>query len=202
MKKYFKWFISTICIVFFLIIGLYLIEINDNVIDKNIYNFIISFKSSGVTKFFKIITSFAGIEFMIISVIVVLLLKRLKHKRFFIILNLVNDIILNTLLKFLFKRERPFDLMLIEESGYSFPSGHTMVACIFYGFIIWLINKSNYSRKIKIVINSFLIILIILIGISRIYLGVHYVSDVIGGYLISISYLIIFTHFIDKYLHK
>ena len=202
MKMYFKWFISTICIVFFLIIGLYLIEINDNVIDKNIYNFIISFKSSGVTKFFKIITSFAGIEFMIISVIVVLLLKRLKHKRFFIILNLVNDIILNTLLKFLFKRERPFDLMLIEESGYSFPSGHTMVACIFYGFIIWLINKSNYSRKIKIVINSFLIILIILIGISRIYLGVHYVSDVIGGYLISISYLIIFTHFIDKYLHK
>jgi len=139
---------------------------------------------------------------MIIISIIVLLLKKLKHKRYLIILNLINDVMLNNILKIIFKRERPLDLMLIEETGYSFPSGHTMVATIFYGFIIYLINKSNYQKKTKTIINTLLIVLIILIGISRIYLGVHYATDVIASYLIGISYLIIFTHFIDKYLNK
>ena len=123
-------------------------------------------------------------------------------KRYLIILNLINDVLLNNILKLIFKRERPIDLMLVEESGYSFPSGHTMVACIFYGFIIYLINKSNYTKKTKIILNTLLVILIILIGISRIYLGVHYPTDVIGSYLISISYLIIFTHFVNKYVNN
>lgn len=199
MKKHTKWIMSIVCIILFLIIGLYLIKINNNIIDKNIYNVVINFKSNTMTKIFKIITSFAGIEFMILAVIIVLLLKKLKHIRYLIIINLINDVALNNILKFIFKRERPIDLMLIEESGYSFPSGHTMVATAFYGFIIYLINKSNYSKKIKIILTSILTILIILIGISRIYLGVHYATDVIAGYLIAISYLIIFTHFIDKY---
>lgn len=202
MKNKIKWIISTICILVFLVIGLYLIKIENNIIDKTIYNLIISIKTDGITTFFKIITSFAGIEFMIISVIIVLLLKKLKHIRYFVILNLINDVILNNLLKIVFKRERPLDIMLITESGYSFPSGHTMVACIFYGFIIYLINKSNYSKKLKVIMNILLASLILLIGISRIYLGVHFATDVIAGYLIGISYLIIFIHFMDKYLNK
>lgn len=202
MKKHSKWIISTLCILVFLIIGLYFIQLEDNTIDKVIYNLIISIKSKTTTTFFKIITSFASVKFMIIISIVVLLLKKLKHIRYFIILNIVNDAILNTILKFIFKRERPFDLMLVEESGYSFPSGHTMMATVFYGFIIYLINKSKYKKRTKIILNTLLTMLILLIGISRIYLGVHYATDVIAGFLIGISYLIIFTHIIDKYLIK
>jgi len=202
MRKYTKWIISTIFIILFLLIGLYLININNNIIDKTIYDLIISIKSTTVTKIFKIITSFAGIEFMLLAAIIVLFFKKLKHIRYFIILNLVNNVVLNNLLKVIFKRERPIDLMLVEESGYSFPSGHTMIATIFYGFIIYLINKSNYKKRTKIILNTFLTILIILIGISRIYLGVHYATDVIASYLIGISYLIIFTHFIDKHINK
>lgn len=202
MKKNFKWIISLVCIILFLIIGLYLIEINDNFIDEKIYSLIISIKSDFITNIFKVITFFASSKFMVLSVVIVLLLKKLKNIRFLIILNLLNTVVLNSLLKFLFKRERPIDLMLVEEIGYSFPSGHTMAACIFYGFLIYLVNKSKYSKKVKLITNTILTILIILIGISRIYLGVHYASDVIGGYLISISYLIIFTHFIDKYLNN
>ena len=198
MKKHTKWLISTVCILIFLIIGLYIIGLENNLIDKTIYNIIISTKSKTTTTIFKIITSFASVKFMIIVSIIVLLLKKLKHVRYFIILNVINDVILNTVLKFIFKRERPLDIMLVEESGYSFPSGHTMIATIFYGFIIYLVSKSKYKRKTKIIINSLLTILILLIGISRIYLGVHYATDVIASYLISISYLIIFTHFTDK----
>ena len=155
-----------------------------------------------MTTIFKIITSFAGIKFMILACIIVLFLKKLKHIRYFIILNIFNDIVLNNILKLIFKRERPFDLMIIEETGYSFPSGHTMVAAIFYGFIIYLVNKSKYKKKTKTIINTILSLLILLIGISRIYLGVHYATDVIASYLISASYLIIFTHFVDKYINS
>ncbi len=195
-----KWIISTICIILFLIIALYLIKINDNIIDTKIYNLIIKLKSDKVTRIFKMITALAGVKFIIIICVVVLFLKKLKQLRYFILLNLANDVFLNSILKIIFKRERPIDIMIITEKGYSFPSGHSMVACIFYGFIIYLISKSSYKKSTKIIINMFLIILIVMIGISRIYLGVHYASDVIGGYLVSISYLIIFTHFTSKYL--
>lgn len=200
MNKNTKWIISTICIFIFLVIGLYFIQLENNIIDKEIYKLIISIKSDTMTTIFKIITSFASVKFMIIVSIIILLLKKLKHIRYFIILNIINDVILNTLLKFIFKRERPIDIMLVEETGYSFPSGHTMIAIIFYGFIIYLINKSSYKKKTKIILNTLLTILILLIGISRIYLGVHFATDVIASYLIGISYLIIFTHFIDKYV--
>jgi len=202
MKKHTKWIISTLCILGFLIIGLYFIQLEDNFIDKTIYNLIISLKSNTATTFFKIITSFASVKFMIIISIIILLLKKLKHIRYFIILNIINDVVLNTILKFIFKRERPIDLMLVEESGYSFPSGHTMMATAFYGFIIYLISKSKYKKRTKIILNTLLTILILLIGISRIYLGVHYATDVIAGFLIGLSYLIIFTHIIDKFLIK
>ena len=202
MKKKLKWIISIICIIIFLLIGLFIITIENNIVDKTIYKLVISIKSDIVTKIFKIITNFAGIPFMLVIGIVILLLKKLKHKRFLIIANIVNDVILNTILKLTFKRERPLDIMLVEETGYSFPSGHTMIAIIFYGYIMYLITKSKYSKKIKIITNTILSILIILIGVSRIYLGVHYATDVIASYLIGISYLIVFTHCTNKYIEN
>ena len=89
-------------------------------------------------------------------------------------------------------RVRPVGIALIEQGGYSFPSGHSMMAFAFYGFIIYLINKSNMAKKKKIVITTLLSILILLIGVSRIYLGVHFASDVLGGFILSLIHLILF----------
>ena len=202
MKKHKKWFISSLCIILFLLIGLYLINIKDNIIDKTIYNIVISTKSDITTTIFKIITSFASVKIMLLACIIILFIKKLKHLRYLIILNVINDTTINSILKLIFKRERPIDLMIVEETGYSFPSGHTMIAAIFYGFIIYLVSKSKYKKRTKIIINTILTVLILLIGISRIYLGVHYATDVIASYLISISYLIIFIHFVEKYQPK
>ena len=71
-----------------------------------------------------------------------------------------------------------------------------------YGFLIYLILKYVKSKKIKIITVTFLTLIILLIGVSRIYLGVHYTSDVIAGFDISVSYLIIYTSIVNKYILK
>ena len=116
-----------------------------------------------------------------------------------IIVNLVLITVINQLLKFILRRPRPIDFRIVNETGFSFPSGHSMVSMAFYGFLIYLIYKNIKNKYLKYILMSLLFILIILIGISRIYLGVHYTSDVLAGFLISISYLIIFIDVFNKY---
>lgn len=186
-----------LCLILFLIIGLYVIKIDGNVIDSSFYNFIISFKSKYTTLFFKGVTFLSSVLFMVVVSILLLLVKKFKYRKLMLI-NIILDVILNTCLKYIFRRERPRDIMMVIENGFSFPSGHTMLATIFYGFIIYLIYKSDKSRKFKYVSIILLSLLTLLIGISRIYLGVHYTTDVLGGYLISISYLMVFIYYIEK----
>ena len=77
-----------------------------------------------------------------------------------------------------------------------------MVSAAVYGFLIYLIFKHVKNKKLKRVLIPCLVILIILIGISRIYLGVHYTSDVLAGFLISISYLVIFTSIANEFIDE
>ena len=100
---------------------------------------------------------------------------------------------MNWLLKHFFVRPRPNELRLIEETGYSFPSGHAMASTAFYGLLIYIVYKEIKNKKIRNTICILLAILISLIDISRIYVGVHYTSDVLGGTCLSIAYLIVFT---------
>ena len=82
--------------------------------------------------------------------------------------------------------------------NYSFPSGHSSVSMAFYGFLIYLICTEFKNKKYKYLLISVLSIVILFIGLSRIYLGVHYLSDVLAGFLFSIIYLIIFVYFYNK----
>ena len=161
-------------------------------IDDFGYEIISLFMSNYMTMIMKFFTFFADpIWCILFSCLVILLWKKIR-KVFLFNLGLV--FIFNYILKIIFARNRPIDINLITENGYSFPSGHAMVSLAVYGLLIYLLVKSNYKYK-KIGI-TLLITLIFLIGISRIYLGVHYTSDVIAGYIISFSYLLFFIEFI------
>lgn len=86
------------------------------------------------------------------------------------------------LLKNLFQRTRPDLYRVIAETGYSFPSGHALLSLCFYGLVVFLIMRNISSWRGRLTIMTLAIILVIAIGISRIYLGVHYPTDVVAGY--------------------
>ncbi|WP_181215979.1 phosphatase PAP2 family protein [Mesobacillus foraminis] len=100
--------------------------------------------------------------------------------------------ILNLLLKGLFERERPDINRIIHADGFSFPSGHSMGSMIFYGFLGYLVIRSRkWPILSKLGWISLLSMVIFLIGISRVYLGVHYPTDVLAGFSAGIIWLII-----------
>lgn len=162
--------------------------------DSTVYNSIISFKSNSLTNIFKFITFF-GSSIPLISICIISFLF-IKNKKIpmYISINLIVTAIFNFLLKNIIRRNRPVGYRLVEETGFSFPSGHSMASMAFYGLIIYLVFKYVKNKYAKISLCTFLSILIVLIGISRIYLGVHYASDVFAGFMISLSYLTLFTH--------
>ena len=108
----------------------------------------------------------------------------------------------NQVLKVLFSRVRPSDFMIIEESGYSFPSGHAQASMAFYGLIIYFLYHSNLPKKWRKLLIGLFVFLIILVGITRVYLGVHYVSDVLAGYLVSYILLTIYINIFENNLKE
>ena len=192
-----KWVLFIISLTVFIFISLCVYFNLTSSFDLTIYNFIISFKNEFLTNFFKFITLFGG-EYIILLITFSFLF--IKNKKFFLSLfiDMILIVLFNYFLKLIFLRERPIDLMIINETGYSYPSGHSMVAVSFYGFILFLIWKMNIKKVYKYLFSFVIVLLMILIGISRIYLGVHFPSDVIGGYSISLCYLIVYISLIRK----
>ncbi len=185
-----KWICFSLLILIFVFISYLVLNDKTVLFDSFIYNIIL--RNEFLTYFFKFITMFgSGI---VIGIICLIFLIKNRKCGILITINAVNILILNVFLKLVFTRDRPFDLMIIDESGYSFPSGHAMMSLGFYGFVIYLIWYFKLSnRKIFSLVLG---LLIFLIAISRIYLGVHYASDVIAGFVISLAYLILYTNMV------
>lgn len=199
--KNLKWIILFICLIGFLALAedVFHKEImkGDIIGYKIISTFLISDFTTPIAKF---ITNFGGAIFLIILTITLFILIKNKKIGLSIILNLIVITGLNQILKYILQRPRPTEYRLIEETGFSFPSGHSMVSMAFYGYLIYLIYKYVKNKDLKWISIVLLSILISSIGISRIYLGVHYTSDVLGGFLISLSYLIVYTLIVNRYL--
>ena len=201
IKKNLKWIILFICLIGFLALA-------EDVFNKEIMNGdIIGYKiistfliSDFTTPIAKFITNFGGTIFLLVLTITLFILIKNKKIGFSIFLNLVIITMLNQLLKRILQRPRPTEFRIIEETGYSFPSGHSMISMAFYGYLIYLIYKYVQNKYVKWIFIIILSILICSIGISRIYLGVHYTSDVLGGFFISISYLVIYISLVNRLL--
>ena len=195
-----KWIILFICLIGFLALAedIFNKEImNGDIIGyKMVSTFLISDFATPIAKF---ITNFGGAIFLIGLTVSLIILIKNKKIGLSIFANLVIITALNQLLKRILQRPRPTEFRIVEETGYSFPSGHSMVSMAFYGYLIYLIYKYVENKYIKWSLICILSCLVILIGTSRIYLGVHYTSDVLGGFLISVSYLVIYISAVNKF---
>ena len=199
--KNLKWIILFICLIGFCALAedVFNKEImkGDIIGYKIVSTFLISDFATPIAKF---ITNFGGAIFLVIATITLFIVIRNKKIGISILSNLAIVTVLNQLIKRILQRPRPTEYRIIEETGYSFPSGHSMVSMAFYGYFIYLIYKYVKNKYVKWISISLLSLLICAIGISRIYLGVHYTSDVLGGFLISISYLIIYISVANKFI--
>lgn len=201
IKNNWRWMLLFICLIGFLALAedVFHQEImNGDIVGYDIISKLFKFNVS--TPIAKFITNFGGAIFVISLTTILFFVIKDKKIGISIITNLGIVTILNQIIKFIMQRPRPTEFRIIEETGYSFPSGHSMVSLAFYGYLVYLIYKYINNKHLKRTLIIILSILICVIGVSRIYLGVHYTSDVLGGFLISLAYLIIYIELVNKFV--
>ena len=156
---------------------------------------------AALTTFFKLVTSFIdplGIIIWVSALVLFFLYKKWKLEAALLAGNLVLHGILIKLIKLVYQRSRPSISHLVEEGGYSFPSGHAMATAIVVGTLIIIVQQRMQNQQIKRLVQGLLLLFILTIMASRVYLGVHYPTDVIGGTLLGFAILNIEFPFYDK----
>lgn len=205
MKEYtknIKWVVVGLLMFGFTLIAWLLVADKIHTLDSCIYGVISKCINPTMTMLVKQITKLANPTTLVVSVLLVCYILGIKQKDknavIAFVLNIGIITILNFALKNIFVRTRPEDINIIIESGYSFPSGHSALSMAFYGYIIYLINTRCNSKALKISSSVCLSLVILAVGTSRIYLGVHFASDVIAAFMLSLSYLIVYTHIVKN----
>lgn len=162
-------------------------------VDIRVANLLNAFRDMELITFFTWVALLGKWQIVITGTVVATILLWLWRKRIYIVplwITLVGSEILNLLGKLAFHRPRP-DVAYYVEQGFSFPSGHATIAVAFFGFLTYVLVReiTHWQRKVTVLFWG--LILIFAIGLSRLYLGAHYVSDVWGGYLSGLIFLII-----------
>lgn len=188
--------ISLTCFILFSIFA-FGVQLNANWVnqfDQFLTTPIIANATENKTSFFVFITRLGGVPVMasVVLLFSLMLVGPLKNKRsasWYILQASLGAGALNLLVKLIFKRERPTIEHLVMQGGFSFPSGHSMGSVICYGGLAFLLFYLYKKNTLTLVALLAIVLLVLLIGLSRIYLGVHFPSDVISGYLLGASWL-------------
>ncbi len=181
--------------------------INSNIIvfaDVRVANLLVIFRNAELTQFFLWITLLGKWQIILIFTTGALFILWLQKKRHYIVpllLSIVGSEAFTYFGKIIFHRARP-DIAIYTEHSFSFPSGHATMAVAFYGFLAYILIKNAKQWKRKVNIFFAVVILILLIGFSRLYLGVHYFSDVWGGYLVGSIWLIVAISLAEYFSYK
>lgn len=200
--------ISALCIVIFISLALSVLQGEIMRLDQAAYWLIVQrMRRPWLTPIMAAFSSLATPAVLICSLLLIAAFAPGKHPATACTVNLGCVLLINVILKAIVQRPRPDGFRLAIESGFSFPSGHSMVAMGFFGLIVWLIIHSDKDRSTRLRLAGVFSFLILMIGVSRIYLGVHYASDVIAGFCVSLIWLAVYTRiamplFMNKQTHK
>lgn len=195
-KNLYWHFAASCCLVLFVILG-YIVKFYENTalyIDEPLLHLVRQGLTASKTNFFITITNFGssrGITILVVGMLIILAFKKYWLDALWL---LVNSALIagagNYLIKFAFSRPRPSVEHLVTETHYSFPSGHAMGSLLFYGTIILLLPRLVEHNALRLSLQIALGVFIFLIGLSRVYLGVHYPTDILGGFLLGAAWLL------------
>ncbi len=174
---------------------------NETHFDQAIIGMISNYHSDTLTSVMKIFTFFGSQFFLLPAYIILIGYYLIKHRTRIAInigaIGLTSSAVLFSL-KYAFKRTRPLDPLIQHVAGFSFPSGHSFSSFTFYGLIAYILWQTNISKTWKVVSTVFLFLLASLVAFSRVYLRVHFPSDVVAGFCLSIVWLILSFWIISK----
>lgn len=163
--------------------------------DNHIFASILPFINADNTRIVRFITFFGSGQFLLPAniLLAVYFLFMVKHRWYSLRVPVVSlgSFIVMSALKLYFSRARPDDPVYKAALGFSFPSGHAMSAMTFYGLIIFLVWKGVNNLALRWILTLLLVIFICLIGFSRIYLRLHYASDVLAGFSLGVIWLVL-----------
>ena len=170
-----------------------ILETDTQFIDTSISNIVYSFRTPALTAIMTFISDLGADYMLIIMVIIIIIMIWKKHRQeaFLFIIITFMGVLINSTQKLFFQRPRPMIDPLIVESSYSFPSGHAMNSFVFFAVLSFYIYHFTRRKLFSIILSLVCLFIVLLIGFSRIYLGVHYPSDIIAGYLVGFWWFII-----------
>ncbi len=207
--------IILVLISFFISLSLLVIVIReifyakDYHMDERVFSFLSHYITDTTTTLMKAI-SFMGSQFFLIPgwlllIIFYFFIHKNKWMTAKIFIIAVSNLLLMLVLKLLFNRPRPMIPLLKNVPGLSFPSGHAFMSLVFYGMVMYVLYREVKNKWLKWVAIGLMGVMVLIIGLSRVYLRVHYASDVIAGYCFGVmSLLILFwlLRQIEKYNAK
>lgn len=178
-----------------------MVEVGDaSLIDDPVRNAVISTRSDWLTPIIKAIT-YMGNWQTITAICLILLAFRKTRLTYGVPLSIgaLFVSLANKGIKAIVMRPRPDQAMfLIEQGGWSFPSGHSITSMFFYGMAIWLIRRNVTDRRLADILTVLLAIPMVLIGVSRVYLGVHYPTDVLAGWCLGVLVVVAIAEIIKR----
>jgi len=179
---------------------IFFIKLSSYVLDKSIFVFdqavsqdVYALRSPMLTRLMYVISFLGGSVWLLggsIAVCTALLFKNYRREAVLFLLTFSVGVLLNLLLKDAVARARPDIAPLTQEVFYSYPSGHSMNALVFYGLLTYLVYRVSRNLTLSMLVGLGSSLLVLAIGISRVYLGVHYPSDVIAGYLAGAGWIL------------
>ena len=151
-----------------------------------------------IMKFISLLGSPSFFLSVVLSIFVYLLMNKKRRNAKLILLSVVGSFFLNASLKNIFTRIRPLNYMLIKYGGYSFPSGHSMVSMSFYTTLTYILLQNVKDKKTRTFMWIGNFVIIGLVGFSRLYLGVHWPTDVIVGFSLGFIFFVIIKSIVKK----
>lgn len=205
-SKFIPLIISSIAALCFLALAFYIFNPDLTNFQHNIFNFIEQLRNPQLNQFMIALTKTSNpLSIIIITLIISgwLFFKKYPRESLFSLFCIISTALTNTVLKHIYLRERPSFDSLIEETGFSFPSGHSMIslslALLISYLAFHLLSKKWLAYLMTLIGFSYAL----LIGFSRVYISVHYVGDVLGGWLATISVFSLLIYLFNEfYSHK